>query len=66
MADEEVEDMRFRRRESRRPREGVKSSSGSGDYERENGIRRRESMYEPSSRAPSAKRASWFKKLTSL
>lgn len=66
MADEDIEEMRSKRRESRLPREGAKSSSGSGDYERENGIRRRDSTYEPVSRAPSSKRTSWFKKLTSL
>jgi hypothetical protein len=29
-------------------------------------MRRRDSAYEPPSRAPSTKRTSWFKKLTSL
>lgn len=66
MADEDVEELRSRRRESRRVREGAKSSSGDGDFERENGMRRRDSAYEPPSRAPSTKRTSWFKKLTSL
>lgn len=63
--EEEMEDARSRHRGSRR--EGVKSSSGSGDYERDRGMRSH-----PGSRqdAPppsyGAKKPSWFRKLTNL
>lgn len=63
--EEEIDDARSRHRGSRR--EGVKSSSGSGDYERDRGMRS-----QPGSRhggAPpssGAKKPSWFRKLTNL
>jgi hypothetical protein len=56
MPDEEIEELRSRR-QSR-----VKSSSGSGDYERERGMRSNGSRHgaPPSS---GAKKPSWFKKI---
>jgi hypothetical protein len=56
LTDEETGDMRTGRGEGRR---GIKSSSGSGDYERSR-------PREVPTRAPSSKRTSWFKKLTTL
>jgi hypothetical protein len=66
--DREVgDDVRSRRRESRR--EGVKSSSGSGDYERDRGMRSQHGSRHGGAPAPpgsGAKKSSWFKKLTSF
>lgn len=68
MPDREViDDVRSRRRESRR--EGVKSSSGSGDYERDRGMRSQHGSRHGGAPAPpssGAKKSSWFKKLTSF
>ena len=57
MPDEEVDDIRSRRREAR----PMKSSSGSGDYERERGAKSRHAP--PSS---GGKKSNWFRKLTNL
>jgi hypothetical protein len=66
--DEEIDEIRSRRRADRRTeRDGMKSSSGSGDYERDRSSRAREARDGPyASRPASSKRTSWFKKLTTL
>lgn len=62
---EEEEDARSRRRGSRR--EGVKSSSGSGDYERDRDRARSQPGNRQGAPPPSAKKSSsWFRKLTNL
>jgi hypothetical protein len=60
MTDEEIDEMRARKREGRR--EGVKSSSGSGDYDRDRGARYDRYGPPPSSGG----KMNWFKKLTSF
>lgn len=64
--DEEIEELRARRREARRS-DRAKSSSGSGDYERDRGMRSYDGRY-PAVPPPTsgAKMSSWFKKLTNL
>lgn len=63
LPDEEIDEIRARRRESRRAeRAAIKSSSGSGDCERERNGR----AYDDRRAQPTGlKRMSWFKKLTS-
>jgi hypothetical protein len=58
MPDEEIDELPSRR-QSR-----VKSSSGSGDYERDRGMRSHGSRGAPPSSG--AKKSSWFKKLTTF
>lgn len=58
MTDEEIEEVRSRQRAARRAeRDGVKTSSGSGDYEREERGRSSRIFDLPPV-------ANWFKKLT--
>lgn len=65
MPDEEIDDLRSRRRDGRR--DGVKSSSGSGDYERDRGMRSHGSRHGvPAPPSSGAKKSSWFRKLTNL
>ncbi|KAF7118258.1 hypothetical protein CNMCM5793_007674 [Aspergillus hiratsukae] len=64
--DEEIEELRARKREARRS-DRAKSSSGSGDYERDRGMRPYDARYPPVPPPSSGpKRSSWFKKLTNL
>ncbi|PTU22499.1 hypothetical protein P175DRAFT_0490961 [Aspergillus ochraceoroseus IBT 24754] len=66
--DREIEEIRERRREARRAERGAKTSSGSGDYERERGPRY-DGRYAPEPPPPAyanAKRPSWLKKLTTF
>jgi hypothetical protein len=60
--DEEMEDLRPRRRESKRA--DHKSSSASGDYDRDRGNRAFGGRYGPRQVNGGEKRTSWFKKLT--
>lgn len=63
--DDEVDDTRSRRRGSRR--EGVKSSSGSGDYERDRGMRSQPGSRQGAPASSAAKgKSSWFRKLTTF
>lgn len=65
LTDEEISERRARRREGYRgERDGIKSSSGSGDYERERGSR----AYDGRNAPPTSgtKRTSWLKRLTTL
>lgn len=64
LTDEEMEDVRTRRRESKRA--DHKSSSASGDYDRDRGSRAVGGRYGPRQANGGEKRTSWFKKLTSL
>ena len=65
LPDEEI-DLRSRRRESRR--DGVKSSSGSGDYERDRGMRSHGSRQggAPAPPGSGAKKSSWLRKLANF
>lgn len=66
LTDDEIAERRARRREARRAeRDGIKSSSGSGDYERERGSRAYDSRYYVPP-ASGTKRTSWFRRLTTL
>lgn len=63
-SEEDVDDARSRYRTSRR--EGVKSSSGSGDYERDRGMRSQPRSRQGAPPSSGAKKPSWFRKLTNL
>lgn len=62
--EEEIDDARSRHRGSRR--EGVKSSSGSGDYERDRGMRSQPGSRQGAPPSSGPKKPSWFRKLTNL
>lgn len=64
LTDQEIEEVRARKREARRSERGVKSSSGSADYERDRGMRYE--RYDQPPPSSGGKLPNWFKKLTSF
>ncbi|KAE8353285.1 hypothetical protein BDV28DRAFT_148226, partial [Aspergillus coremiiformis] len=62
LTDQEIEEVRARKREARRSERGVKSSSGSGDYERDRGAKH--DRYDQPLPISGGRRPNWFKKLT--
>ncbi|KAE8416155.1 hypothetical protein BDV36DRAFT_213047 [Aspergillus pseudocaelatus] len=64
LTDQEIDEVRLKKREARRSERGQKSSSGSADYERDRGMRY--DRYDQPPPSSGGKLPNWFKKLTSF